>query len=670
MFAVPGWSISADAPKAQEDPALRTAAKSPSTQDQSKPDKKGKRGHSQGNGVQITSENLAELWEKYIEGKSKSQSKGNPEASEKRGKKRRKDEGAADAEAAAADNHSTHYLLRAEHGSSEQVRSETKAKRAKHQAPEAVNGDSATANGSTVQHRQPKLKLSGKEKYEERIHKKQERSAPKPANTPLLPGSSTYNVDTSPTPSTIKPPFQEDSPNRVRKNQFPEKKKSKNQVSFYKFPINPLDLNGTVKLPSETHLPEPTSTNPHPKPPRQPRQTSNNSPSPPNTTSHATILPAAAAAPPPTSNLTPLQRTMAAKLTSSRFRHLNQTLYTTTSTSALQLFTTTPSAYTAYHAGFRAQVAAWPSNPIESFIADLKIRGKVRRMGLGAQKAAWRAEKKGKKSGKAAAGEREAEALPRTNGICAIADLGCGDAQLAGALQPLSSPKDLNFKIHSFDLAKGDSPNKGLITMADITKLPLKEGEVDIAICCLSLMGTNWVDVVDEVARVVRAGGEVWVAEIKSRFARPDQGKRKDPREAASDKSNQEKKKRKKGSGEEDGDDVSTVEIDSDPDILGPSGSKRKKGKGEGEPHVGAFVEVWRRRGFELNGEVDLGNKMFLKMRFVKRAGRGVERRGDAGGQRSGQGRGGKKFIDDAEDEGMSKDQEAKVLKPCVYKLR
>lgn len=268
--------------------------------------------------------------------------------------------------------------------------------------------------------------------------------------------------------------------------------------------------------------------------------------------------------------------------------------------------------------------------------------------------------------------------MPRTGGICHVADLGCGDAQLAASLLPTSSPKDLNLRVHSFDLAKGDGPHSELVTVADSSKLPLGDGDVDVAICCLSLMGTNWVDVVEEVGRVVRAGGEVWVAEIRSRFARADQV-RKHPMEGPEKK----KQKRKRGSEDEDEgeEDVgAVVEVDSDPDMLAP-GKKRNGGEGT---DVGAFVEVWRRRGFELKGEADLTNKMFVKLVFGKmRVGKAREGVGGEKGGRAvmdGQMRKGRavmgtempktKFIDSTAEGEVSKEEETRVLKPCVYKLR
>ena len=62
-----------------------------------------------------------------------------------------------------------------------------------------------------------------------------------------------------------------------------------------------------------------------------------------------------------------------------------------------------------------------------------------------------------------------------------IADFGCGEARLAQALS--SSCK----KIHSFDLVALNDK----ITVCDFSRTPLANESVDIAVFCLSLMGTN-----------------------------------------------------------------------------------------------------------------------------------------------------------------------------------
>ena len=71
-----------------------------------------------------------------------------------------------------------------------------------------------------------------------------------------------------------------------------------------------------------------------------------------------------------------LQARMRAKLSGARFRWLNEALYSAPSgesASALAGASDGGAAvFAAYHAGFRAQVAAWPSNPLDAIIADLR----------------------------------------------------------------------------------------------------------------------------------------------------------------------------------------------------------------------------------------------------------------------------------------------------------
>jgi ribosomal RNA-processing protein 8 len=121
-----------------------------------------------------------------------------------------------------------------------------------------------------------------------------------------------------------------------------------------------------------------------------------------------------------------------------------------------------------------------------------------------------------------------------------IADLGCGEAALARALLPHS------IAVLSFDLV-----SDGVYTVeADIcARVPLPgsegsvgekgEGEgaiVDVVVCALSLMGTNWVRCILEAWRILKPGyepsylylassssrsncrGELHIAEVASRF--------------------------------------------------------------------------------------------------------------------------------------------------------
>lgn len=366
--------------------------------------------------------------------------------------------------------------------------------------------------------------------------------------------------------------------------------------------------------------------------------------------------------------LTPLQASMREKLISARFRHLNETLYTRPSADALSLFDESPEMFTEYHEGFRRQVEVWPENPVEGYIADIRARARARYPSKHRKPAAEKQQQQQQQS--EAATDKALEPLPRNrdSNLCTIADLGCGDARLAAELAKDKSK--LKVEILSFDLS---SPQP-FVTKADIANLPLANGTVDVAIFCLALMGTNWVDFIEEAYRILRWKGELWVAEIKSRFGPSGGGNKKVVEHSVGNRRNKA--------------------------AAGPAGNKKAaaaKDKGAADEttllvevdgmddtrqqtDVSAFVKVLNARGFMLAGQdqgrgeeaVDLSNRMFVKMRFIKSApatkGKCV-RKEEVEKSRFG----GKlqtmakkpKFIDNEVEV-----DEAGVLKPCVYKLR
>lgn len=368
--------------------------------------------------------------------------------------------------------------------------------------------------------------------------------------------------------------------------------------------------------------------------------------------------------------LTPLQASMREKLVSARFRHLNETLYTRPSAEAFSLFEGSPDMFIEYHEGFRRQVEVWPQNPVEGYLADIRQRGRARFP----SKDDRRHQKKAKQPQEQQEEERgNVQPLPRNRatGTCTIADLGCGDARLASELQ--SDKKRLRLDILSFDL---HSPHP-LVTKADIANLPVANGTVDVAIFCLALMGTNWVDFIEEAYRILRWKGELWVAEIKSRFGHVGGGRKK----AVVEHSVGHRKKpgaigvKKAGNkpGGNAGADETTLLVEVD----GVDDTRQ-------QTDVSAFIKVLNQRGFVLVGQdqgpaaqaIDLSNKMFVKMRFLKAApalkGKCVRQEGEEGGKSR---LGGRlpamakkpKFLD-TDDEAES--DEAAVLKPCVYKTR
>ncbi|EMD88104.1 hypothetical protein COCC4DRAFT_202330 [Bipolaris maydis ATCC 48331] len=381
--------------------------------------------------------------------------------------------------------------------------------------------------------------------------------------------------------------------------------------------------------------------------------------------------------------LTPLQRSMRSKLASARFRHLNEALYTKPSADSASLFKEDPSMFEDYHRGFAQQVEVWPSNPVDSYVNSILVRAELRNKDQRKDRKAQN--KAAVRRGPGFEDEQEATSiapprgdakpLPRDfKGHSTIADLGCGTASLSYRLQP--HLKSLNLTFHSFDLSKPSGPSADLVTVADIAALPLADNSVDVAIFCLALMGTNWLDFIDEAYRILRWRGELWVSEIKSRFGRVDKKKGGVPINSIGSlrKPKANKGEKPPEEGPEDSEDEAELAVVVD-------GQDAKEGT-----DVSAFVNVLRKRGFVLDAlperpgdAIDLSNKMFVKMQFVKAAhpSRGKNAREDqkegAVAQRGGGlkfGLKGKRMGLGAGDEDEGEEADKAVLKPCLYKIR
>ena len=83
--------------------------------------------------------------------------------------------------------------------------------------------------------------------------------------------------------------------------------------------------------------------------------------------------------------------------------------------------------------------------------------------------------------------------------------MGCGDARLAASVPNT---------VHSFDLVS----NNPRVIACDIATVPLKNASVDIVVFCLALMGTNIPDFIREAHRILKVGGIIRIAEVRSRF--------------------------------------------------------------------------------------------------------------------------------------------------------
>ncbi|KAF4085854.1 hypothetical protein AMELA_G00099830 [Ameiurus melas] len=160
-----------------------------------------------------------------------------------------------------------------------------------------------------------------------------------------------------------------------------------------------------------------------------------------------------------------LRLRMEKRLQSARFRYINELLYTSTSGEAKRIFTQDPDAFRIYHTGYTEQVKHWPANPVDSIISYIRHRSPS----------------------------------------LVIADFGCGDCKIAQSVKN---------KVHCFDLV----PICDLVTACDMANVPLSDSTVDIAVFCLSLMGTNLADFLAEANRVLVMGGILKIAEVASRF--------------------------------------------------------------------------------------------------------------------------------------------------------
>lgn len=102
----------------------------------------------------------------------------------------------------------------------------------------------------------------------------------------------------------------------------------------------------------------------------------------------------------------------------------------------------------------------------------------------------------------------------RKQSPCIVADFGCGDAQLAQKLLETRNKNKCPFQVHSFDLVACSD----LVTACDMANVPLDSKSVNVAVFCLSLMGTNLADFLREAHRVLADAGVLKIAEVRSRF--------------------------------------------------------------------------------------------------------------------------------------------------------
>lgn len=273
--------------------------------------------------------------------------------------------------------------------------------------------------------------------------------------------------------------------------------------------------------------------------------------------------------------LSNLQQKFLSRLTGSRFRELNEELYTTTSSSAFQRFQENPELFEQYHEGFRTQVKSWPVNPVDVIYKWIISY--------------YQKHKK--------------EFQEKNQAQVRVADFGCGDAKLAEKLlnfQPISNNDKKRgdhgdtskrpFKVHSFDLVANG--NK-LITPCDMSNVPLKNSSIDIGVFVLALMGTNIADFIREAHRVLTNNGVLKIAEVRSRFEGTVDDIEDDINQKSTGKGNMKKKQKLHNS------------------------SESNNHKQMDESVLDEFLEVMKELGFRCV-QRDRQNKMFIIFEFEK----------------------------------------------------
>lgn len=152
-------------------------------------------------------------------------------------------------------------------------------------------------------------------------------------------------------------------------------------------------------------------------------------------------------------------------LKGSRFRFINELLYSSSSDEAMKMFGEDQTAFSAYHEGYRHQISQWPVNPLDRMIKQINK-------------------------------------MPKDY---VIVDMGCGDARLS---------KEVLQKVYSVDLV---SDVEGVV-QADMANVPIDSNSINVVVYCLSLMGTNLKDFFIEANRILKMNGLIKIAEVSSRF--------------------------------------------------------------------------------------------------------------------------------------------------------
>nr|CAD1836394.1 unnamed protein product [Ananas comosus var. bracteatus] len=175
---------------------------------------------------------------------------------------------------------------------------------------------------------------------------------------------------------------------------------------------------------------------------------------------------------------------MRARLSGGHFRMINEKLYTcrfpkdgkgrslvsspivdSCGEEAFDYFKNDPELFNVYHTGYQEQMSHWPEQPVNIIIKWLRSHGSS----------------------------------------LTVADFGCGDARIA---------RNVKNKVFSIDLVS----NIPSVIACEMSHTPLDSSSIDVAVFCLSLMGTNYPSYLKEANRVLKPCGWLLIAEVRSRL--------------------------------------------------------------------------------------------------------------------------------------------------------
>ncbi|XP_020111831.1 ribosomal RNA-processing protein 8 [Ananas comosus] len=156
---------------------------------------------------------------------------------------------------------------------------------------------------------------------------------------------------------------------------------------------------------------------------------------------------------------------MRARLSGGHFRMINEKLYTCSGEEAFDYFKNDPELFNVYHTGYQEQMSHWPEQPVNIIIKWLRSH----------------------------------------SSSLTVADFGCGDARIA---------RNVKNKVFSIDLVS----NIPSVIACEMSHTPLDSSSIDVAVFCLSLMGTNYPSYLKEANRVLKPCGWLLIAEVRSRL--------------------------------------------------------------------------------------------------------------------------------------------------------